>query len=110
MKKEKERKRKKERIRTRYNRFKRRTMTKTVNISNISIGVDKEIEEIKKLIQYYINLPVNHMTSEGKTALDTVEENTASEDIKEQMRVLLKQYNGFTGEEIRKMKQYILEH
>ena len=85
-------------------------MTKTVNISNISIGVDKEIEEIKELMQYYINLPVNHMTSEGKTALDAVEENTASDVIKEQMRTLLKQHNGFTGEEIRKMKQYILEH
>tara|TARA_B100000475_G_C14773496_1_gene220177 strand:+ start:176 stop:328 length:153 start_codon:yes stop_codon:yes gene_type:complete len=50
------------------------------------------------------------MTTEGKTPLDAVEENTASEDIKEQMRVLLKQYNGFTGEEIRKMKQYILNN
>ena len=88
-------------------------MTKTgepVKIDGISLGVNNDTEEIKNLMQHYINLPVNHMTQEGKTALDAVEENTASEDIKEQMRVLLKQYNGFTGEEIRKMKQYILEH
>ena len=110
MKKEKERKRKKEKIRTRYNRFKRRTMTKTVKTDDISLGVDKEIEQIKELMQYYINLPVNHMTSEGKTALDAVELNSASDDIQEQMRSLLREHNGFTGEEIRKMKQYILEH
>ena len=61
-------------------------------------------------MQYYINLPVNHMTTEGKTALDAVEENTASEDIKEEMRVLIRKYNGFTGEEIRKIKQYILNN
>jgi len=85
-------------------------MTKNVETDDILLGVDNDTEAIKNLMQYYINLPVNHMTKEGKTALDTVEENTASEDIKEQMRVLLKQYNGFTGEEIRKMKQYILEH
>ena len=89
-------------------------MTKTVEpikIDDLSLGVDKEIEEIKELMQYYINLPVNHMTSEGKTALDAVEENKdASDDIKEQMRSLLREHNGFTGEEIRKMKQYILEH
>ena len=89
-------------------------MTKTVEpikIDDLSLGVDNNTEVIKELMQYYINLPVNHMTQEGKTALDAVEENKdASEDIKEQMRVLLKQYNGFTGEEIRKMKQYILEH
>ena len=85
-------------------------MAKTINTNDISIGVNNDTEAIKNLMQYYINLPVNHMTTEGKTPLDAVEENTASEDIKEQMRVLLKQYNGFTGEEIRKMKQYILEH
>jgi len=82
----------------------------TVNISNISIDVGNDTEAIKNLMQYYINLPVNHMTSEGKTALDAVESNTASEDIKEQMRTLLKQHNGFTGEDIRKMKHYILNH
>ena len=88
-------------------------MTKTVEpikIDDLSLGVDNTIEQIKELMQYYINLPVNHMTTEGKTALDAVEENTTSEDIKEQMRTLLKQHNGFTGEQIRKMKQYILEH
>ena len=88
-------------------------MTKTsepVKIDDLSLGVDNTIEQIKEQMQHYINLPVNHMTREGKTALDAVEENTASEDIKEQMRTLLKQHNGFTGEEIRKMKQYILEH
>jgi len=85
-------------------------MAKTINTNDISIGVNNDTEAIKNLMQYYINLPVNHMTTEGKTALDAVEENTASEDIKEQMRVLLKQYNGFTGEEIRKMKQYILNN
>ena len=88
-------------------------MTKTgepVKIDGISLEVDNTIEQIKNLMQHYINLPVNHMTQEGKTALDAVEENTASEDIKEEMRTLIRQYNGFTGEEIRKMKQYILEH
>ena len=88
-------------------------MTKTcepVKIDDLSLGVDNTIEQIKELMQYYINLPVNHMTQEGKTALDAVEENTASEDIKERMRTLLKQHNGFTGEEIKKMKKYILEH
>ena len=88
-------------------------MTKTVEpikIDDLSLGVDNTMEQIKELMQYYINLPVNHMTTEGKTALDAVEENTTSEDIKEQMRTLLKQHNGFTGEQIRKMKQYILEH
>ena len=110
MKKEKERKRKKEKIRTRYNRLKRRIMTKPVKTNDISIGVDNKMEQIKELMQYYINLPVNHMTPEGKTALDAVESNTASEDIKEQMRTLLKQHNGFTGEDIRKMKQYIINN
>ena len=85
-------------------------MTKTNNINDISLSVNNDTEAIKNLIQYYINLPVNHMTSEGKTALDAVELNTASEDIKEQMRTLLKQHNGFTGEDIRKMKQYIINN
>ena len=85
-------------------------MTKTVKTDDISIGVDKEMEQIKGLMQYYINLPVNHMTSEGKTALDAVELNTSSEDIKEQMRTLLKQHNGFTGEDIRKMQNYIINN
>ena len=88
-------------------------MTKTgepVKIDDLSLGVDNTIEQIKELMQCYINLPVNHMTTEGKTALDAVELNTASDAIKEQMRTLLRQHNGFTGEEIRKMKQYILEH
>tara|TARA_Y100000389_G_scaffold128458_1_gene125880 strand:- start:2735 stop:2992 length:258 start_codon:yes stop_codon:yes gene_type:complete len=85
-------------------------MTKTVNISNISIGVDNSMEQMKGLMQYYINLPVNHMTSEGKTALDAVELNTASEDIKEQMRTLLRQHDGFTGEEIRTMQNYIINN
>ena len=88
-------------------------MTKTgepVKIDDLSLGVDNTIEQIKELMQYYINLPVNHMTTEGKTALDAVETNTASDTIKEEMRTLLKQHYGFTGEEIRKMKQYILEH
>ena len=88
-------------------------MTKTVEpikIDDLSLGVDNTVEQIKELMQYYINLPVNHMTSEGKTALDAVESNTASEDIKEQMRTLLKQHNGFTGEDIRKMKQYIINN
>tara|TARA_B100001741_G_scaffold217307_1_gene180104 strand:- start:774 stop:1049 length:276 start_codon:yes stop_codon:yes gene_type:complete len=91
-------------------------MTKTNNINDItiindiSLSVNNDTEAIKELMQYYINLPVNHMTSEGKTALDAVELNTASEDIKEQMRTLLKQHNGFTGEDIRKMKQYIINN
>ena len=85
-------------------------MTKTVKTDDISLGVDNEMEQIKEQMQYYINLPVNHMTTEGKTALDAVEENTASEDIKEQMRTLLREHNGFTGGQIRQMQQYILEH
>jgi len=85
-------------------------MSKTINTNDISLGVDNEMEQIKERMQYYINLPVNHMTTEGKTALDAVEENTASEDIKEEMRVLIRKYNGFTGEEIRKIKQYILNN
>tara|TARA_B100001996_G_scaffold258637_1_gene201148 strand:- start:296 stop:562 length:267 start_codon:yes stop_codon:yes gene_type:complete len=84
--------------------------TNTVNTSDVSLGVDNEMEKIKRLMQYYINLPVNHMTSEGKTALDAVELNTASEDIKEQMRTLIKQHNGFTGEDIRKMQNYIINN
>ena len=88
-------------------------MTKTsepVKIDDLSLGVDNNTEVIKELMEYYINLPVNHMTTEGKTALDAVEENTAREEFKEQLRTLLKQHNGFTGEEIRKMKQYIINN
>ena len=106
----KRKKKKKKRNKNKIQQVKRRTMAKTINTNDISIGVNNDTEAIKNLMQYYINLPVNHMTTEGKTPLDAVEENTASEDIKEQMRVLLKQYNGFTGEEIRKMKQYILNN
>lgn len=83
---------------------------KIVNTSDISIGVGNDIEGIKALMQYYINLPVNHMTHEGKTALDAVELNTSSDAVKEEMRTLLRQHNGFTGEEIRIMQQYILNH
>lgn len=93
--------------------MKRRIMTKTsepVKIDDLSLGVDNTTEQIKELMQYYINLPVNHMTTEGKTALDAVETNTASDVIKEEMRTLLKQHNGFTGDEIRQMQHYILNH
>ena len=85
-------------------------MTKTINIDDISPRVNNNTEAIKGLMQHYINLPVNHMTSEGKTPLDAVESNTTSDAIKEEMKVLLRQYNGFTGEEIRTMQHFILNH
>ena len=86
-------------------------MTKIINISDISLRVNNDTEALKNLMQYYISLPVNNMTTEGKTALDSVEDNkNASDTIKEEMRTLLRQYNGFTGEEIREMQHYILNH
>ena len=85
-------------------------MTKIINISDISLRVNNDTEALKELLQYYINLLVNHMTTEGKTALDAVEENNASDTVKGEMEVLLRQHNGFTGEEIRKMQYYILNH
>ena len=86
-------------------------MTKGIDTSNILIGVNNDTEALKRQMQYYINLMVNKMTSEGKTALDSVESNQgASDELKEEMRTLLRQHNAFTGDELRIMKEYILNN
>ena len=85
-------------------------MTKGIDTNTISIGVNNDNVALKQQMQYYINLMVNHMTTEGKTALDAVEDNTSSDTVKEEMRSLLRQHNGFTGEEIRAMQNYILNN
>ena len=55
-----------------------------------------------------INHPVNQMTDEGNTALDTVEQNVnTSEEIKISMRNLLREYGGLTGNQIRELKQIL---
>ena len=85
-------------------------MTKGIDTSNILIGVNNDTEALKRQMQYYINLIVNNMTSDGKTALDAVENNNTSDELKEEMRTLLRQHNAFTGDELRIMKEYILNN
>jgi chemotaxis regulatin CheY-phosphate phosphatase CheZ len=86
-------------------------MTKGIHTKDILISVNNDTEALKRQMQYYINLIVNNMTSDGKTALDAVEDNQVSSDaVKEEMRTMIRQYNGFTGEEIRIMQHYILNN
>ena len=72
-------------------------MTKIINISDISLRVNNDTEALKNLMQYYISLPVNNMTTEGKTALDSVEDNkNASDTIKEGLSRLNKLVGSFS--------------
>ena len=62
------------------------------------------IEEALRLI----NSPVNKLAHDGTTALDAVDKNqNASEELKNEMRSLLRKHNALTGDEVREIKQIL---
>ena len=62
------------------------------------------LEEALRLI----NSPVNKLAHDGTTALDAVDKNqNASEELKNEMRSLLRKHNALTGDEVREIKQIL---
>jgi len=55
-----------------------------------------------------INLLVNKLAPDGTTALDAVDKNqNTSEELKNEMRSLLRKHNALTGDEVREIKQLL---
>tara|TARA_X000001036_G_C20629026_1_gene786359 strand:- start:1275 stop:1544 length:270 start_codon:yes stop_codon:yes gene_type:complete len=75
---------------------------KSENESNQQMNV--LIEEALRLI----NLLVNKLAPDGTTALDAVDKNqNASEELKNEMRSMLRKHNALTGDEVREIKQIL---
>tara|TARA_A100001011_G_C14308055_1_gene844181 strand:+ start:3370 stop:3639 length:270 start_codon:yes stop_codon:yes gene_type:complete len=75
---------------------------KSENESNQQMNV--LIEEALRLI----NLLVNKLAPDGTTALDAVDKNqNASEELKNEMRSMLREHNALTGDEVREIKQLL---
>ena len=85
------------------------TIVKDINIQIKSENESNQqmnilIEEAFRLI----NLLVNKLAADGTTALDTVDKNqNASEELKNEMRSLLREHNALTGDEVRQIKQIL---
>ena len=75
---------------------------KSENESNLQMNI--LIEEAFRLI----NLLVNKLAADGTTALDAVDKNqNASEELKNEMRSMLREHNALTGDEVREIKQLL---
>ena len=85
------------------------TIAKDINIQIKSENESNQqmnilIEEAFRLI----NLLVNKLAPDGTTALDAVDKNqNASEELKNEMRSLLREHNALTGDEVREIKQLL---
>ena len=85
------------------------TIAKDINIQIKSENESNQqmnilIEEAFRLI----NLLVNKLDADGTTALDSVDKNqNASEELKNEMRSLLREHNALTGDEVRQIKQIL---
>ena len=85
------------------------TIAKNINIQIKSENESNQqmnilIEEAYRLI----NLLVNKLAADGTTALDSVDKNqNASEELKNEMRSMLREHNALTGDEVREIKQLL---
>jgi hypothetical protein len=86
------------------------TIVKDIDIQ-IELKENESNQQMNVLIEEalrLINSPVNKLARDGTTALDAVDKNlNASEELKNEMRSLLREHNALTGDEVREIKQLL---